>query len=140
MYESRGLPITFHGHTEGDQRTCLESSCALFCLPSDNENFGQVITEAMAAGLPVITTKNAGARVHVELAAAGWTLDSPSEEELMHTIAQALADPVDLSTRARRAFDYASRELSWAAVAAQWRTRATKLDAFTEAGYPSRRS
>jgi glycosyltransferase involved in cell wall biosynthesis len=140
MYESRGLPITFHGHTEGDQRTCLESSCALFCLPSDNENFGQAITEAMAAGLPVITTKNAGASVHVELAAAGWTLDSPSAEELMDTIAQALADPVDLSARARSAFDYAARELSWAAVAARWRTRATKLDAPTEAGYPARRS
>jgi len=134
MYESRGLPITFHGHTEGDQRTRLESSCALFCLPSDNENFGQAITEAMAAGLPVVTTKNAGANVHVELAAAGWILDSPSAEELMGTITRALADPVDLSRRARSAFDYAARELSWTAVAARWRTRATKLDAVTEAG------
>jgi glycosyltransferase involved in cell wall biosynthesis len=135
MYQSQGLPITFHGHTEGDQRTRIESSCALFCLPSDNENFGQAITEAMAAGLPVITTKNAGASVHVELAAGGWILDCPSPEELTDTISRALADPIELRARARSAFDYAARELSWAAVAERWRTRVRELDAHTEAGF-----
>src|SRR5262249_5452214 len=34
----------------------------LFCLPSSYEGFGRPYAEAMAAGTPVVTTPNAGAR------------------------------------------------------------------------------
>jgi glycosyltransferase involved in cell wall biosynthesis len=51
-----GSRISFNGHVEGEakQRAFLEAD--LFCLPTRSENFGVVIGEALAHGLPVITT------------------------------------------------------------------------------------
>lgn len=45
-------PITF------SKRYSIFTSCDAFILPSHHENFGNVILEALHAGLPVITTRN----------------------------------------------------------------------------------
>ena len=40
--------------------------CDLFCLPSVDDGFGLAVLEAMASGIPVITTENVGASEMVE--------------------------------------------------------------------------
>ena len=58
---ARGLDrrVTFLGHLAGDdKRRALEAADA-FVLPTFSENFGIAVAEALAAGLPVVTTRAA---------------------------------------------------------------------------------
>ena len=50
-----------------------------FVFPTFYEPFGMVITEAMASGLPVITSRSAGAAEFIENGATGFLLDNPGD-------------------------------------------------------------
>lgn len=51
--------ITFVGPVDHRRKWDLYAQADLFVLPTFSENFGNVIVEALAAGVPVITTKGA---------------------------------------------------------------------------------
>ena len=50
--------VSFVGLVVGEAKFALYRSVHALVLPSYNENFGLVLTEAMGCGLPVITTRN----------------------------------------------------------------------------------
>ena len=51
----------------------------IFAFPTYYEPFGMVITEAMASGLPVITSRRAGASELIEDGVSGLLLDQPED-------------------------------------------------------------
>lgn len=51
--------VDYVGEVDGDAKSELYRSANLFVLPSYSENFGVVVAEALAHGLPVITTRGA---------------------------------------------------------------------------------
>jgi UDP-glucose:(heptosyl)LPS alpha-1,3-glucosyltransferase len=62
----------------------------VFVLPTQYEAFGSVIVEALASGLPVITTALAGAAVVIEEDVNGSLLQDPrSVLELVSTLQRA---------------------------------------------------
>lgn len=48
-----------------------------FVFPTVYEPFGMVISEAMASGIPVITSRSAGAAELIEDGVSGWLVDEP---------------------------------------------------------------
>ena len=48
--------IHMHGHVDGEDKQRAFSNADIMCLPTHSENFGIVIGEALAHGVPVITT------------------------------------------------------------------------------------
>jgi len=51
--------VTFSEPVFGAEKFAFLASADLFVLPTRNENFGIVVAEALACGVPVITTKGA---------------------------------------------------------------------------------
>src|SRR5262249_47824470 len=48
--------IAFHGYRSGDEKARLFAAADVFLLPTYAEIFPNVLLEAMAAGLPIVTT------------------------------------------------------------------------------------
>ena len=66
--------VTFRGPVEGSAKWNLYRSSELFVLPSVSENFGMVVAEALACGVPVLTTRGTP-WADVERYRCGWWVD-----------------------------------------------------------------
>jgi len=76
----------------------------LLVHPARQENTGNVLLEALAAGLPVVTTANCGYAHHVREAGAGTILDTPFEQQALDRALAGLleADRTRFAENARR--------------------------------------
>jgi alpha-maltose-1-phosphate synthase len=62
----------------------------LFVFPTLHEGFGLVLTEAMAAGIPIASTERSGAPDIIEDGVQGFLFRAGSEESLLGTLQRAL--------------------------------------------------
>lgn len=76
----------------GKEKYELYTSSSLFVLPTYSENFGMVIAEALACGVPVITTKNTPWEI-LEDTESGWWIDL-SVENVENTLITAINKPL----------------------------------------------
>jgi glycosyltransferase involved in cell wall biosynthesis len=110
--------VTFTGMLNGSEREAALTNSDLFILPTHSENFGIAIAEALAFGLPVITTKGAPWQ---ELTAheCGWWINL-RHAELVQCLKGALRLPkAELSTMGERGRTLMARTYSWKQVAQQ---------------------
>jgi UDP-glucose:(heptosyl)LPS alpha-1,3-glucosyltransferase len=74
------------------------------CVPSRQEAFGNVVLEACAAGVPVVTSRRAGAAELLAGELATLVVDDPTDRAALRAaLDRALGAPVRLGTAARRA-------------------------------------
>ena len=85
---------------------------SLFVLPSWQEGFGIVAAEALACGVPVVTTPSGGPEELVRASGGGVGLDGWTPEELADTSAGLLDDPARLAAMRARGREYVAREHS----------------------------
>jgi UDP-glucose:(heptosyl)LPS alpha-1,3-glucosyltransferase len=97
----------------------LYAAADIFLLPTLYDPFGLVVIEAMATGLPVITSRVAGVAEIIEHGVDGWLLDDPTDaRQMAETICLLLADPRRSETMGERARDKACR-YDWRLVSKQ---------------------
>jgi len=82
--------ILFLGHVEKIESVFCASD--MFILPTFYDPFSNVCLEAMACGLPVITTRLNGAAEIIEDKVSGFVVDSPLQIEEMVTAAAAVIE------------------------------------------------
>ncbi len=84
----------------------------LFVFPSRYEPFGMVVSEAMASGLPVVTTRTTGASEIVTQACGVVLFDSEDSHDLAQALEKFANDP-DLRKQMGRAGRAIAEEHSW---------------------------
>jgi glycosyltransferase involved in cell wall biosynthesis len=96
--------VEYVGEVSGTRKSELYQSADLFALPTFTENFGVVVAEALAHGLPVITTKGAPWADLETYRCGRWI------EIGMAPLAKALAETMALSDEARHEMGARGRE------------------------------
>ncbi|NDJ76180.1 MAG: glycosyltransferase family 1 protein, partial [Chloroflexi bacterium] len=70
-----GTPTTFMGYLRGQELRSAYASADIFVFPSAMETFGLVLIEAMAAGLPVVTSRVGGVDDMVQPGVNGYVFN-----------------------------------------------------------------
>lgn len=108
--------VTFAGPMSGEALAEEYRNASLFVLPSHTENFGMVVGEAMAHGVPVITTHGAPWQV-LEQEGCGWWMPV-SVEGIAAALEDATQRPVEeLAAMGERARDVVAERFSWDGIA-----------------------
>jgi glycosyltransferase involved in cell wall biosynthesis len=84
--------VHFIGATETPEACFRDAN--LFLLPTHEDVWGNTVVEAMAAGLPVVTTDAAGAASLVKETGAGFVVPAGSIRALREAAARVIRDPI----------------------------------------------
>jgi glycosyltransferase involved in cell wall biosynthesis len=89
----------------------------LLVLPSVREQFGAVIVEAMACGLPALAVNAHGPAEIVDAGETGWLVPPDDGEALAAALVEAVNGEAELRRRGRCAYEAARSSYSWPALA-----------------------
>ena len=87
-------------------------------LPSVREQFGQVLVEGMACGLPVIAKDAYGPAEIVDHGETGWLVPPDDEEALADALADAVNDPGKRARKGEAAYEVSHDRYAWPSLAA----------------------
>jgi UDP-glucose:(heptosyl)LPS alpha-1,3-glucosyltransferase len=94
LAESLRAPVTFHGPSSDVYP--FYAAADLFVLPTKDDPCSLVVLEALAMGLPVISTRQNGATEIMQSGIDGYVLDPPTDVD---ALAEAMRSLCDAKTR-----------------------------------------
>jgi glycosyltransferase involved in cell wall biosynthesis len=108
--------VSLAGPVAPQDRMSVYASTDLFILPSYSESFGMSVGEALACGLPVITTTGTPWSQLVERG-CGWRV-APTVEGLAGALRDAMSsDAATLTAMGEKGKAYVAAEFAWSAIA-----------------------
>jgi glycosyltransferase involved in cell wall biosynthesis len=104
--------VTLTGMLAGDAKDAALAHASLFVLPTRSENFGIAVAEALAHGVPVITTR-AAPWPQLESEGCGWWIGL-EDEALQRALREALErDAATLAAMGARGRDRLAGRYAW---------------------------
>lgn len=101
--------VCFHGRVNHEQVMAVLREADVFCFPtSASEGFPKAVLEAMASGLPVVTTSVSVLGSLVGGTGAGTVISAPDAGELARAVMACLEDSQSYATMSRRAVEAAA--------------------------------
>lgn len=97
--------VVFTGHVKGSEVCRYMSAFDVMVHPTYREGFGMVLQEALAMGVPIITTDVPGPSEVIEENVCGWLVPAKNTEVLQEKMIQFMQDE-----QARQAFAVAGRK------------------------------
>lgn len=85
--------VEFTGTVAADEKADFFAASDLLVLPTYSENFGNVVAEALAHGVPVLTTKGTPWSSLIERRCGWWV--EPTQDEVESSLRQALSCSVE---------------------------------------------
>ncbi|HWT25309.1 MAG TPA: glycosyltransferase family 4 protein, partial [Solirubrobacteraceae bacterium] len=104
----------WHGH---DELPAFLSAADAVVLPSVREQFGQVLVEGMACGLPVVAVNAYGPAEIVDHGETGWLVPPDDCVALANALVEAVNRPAERARRGELARDTAQARYGWPALA-----------------------
>lgn len=112
--------VGWRGHDElPSGLACADAMVA----PSVDEPFGQVFLEAMACGLPVVTTATGGPLSFVNTEPDkpnGWLVEPDDDAALADGLVELVANVEERRARGRNAYEHVRAHYSWRALASRF--------------------
>ncbi|HZS44964.1 MAG TPA: glycosyltransferase family 4 protein [Blastocatellia bacterium] len=105
--------VFIHGSVPRSELFKAYEQSAVLVFPTLCDGFGEVVTESLSRGLPVITTRNAGARDLIENGKNGFIIEPRSPEALAERMQWCIDNPSVLLDMRRHALATA-RLWTWA--------------------------
>lgn len=107
--------VGFIGPLDGEAKARAFANADLFVLPSFSESFGMAIGEALAHGVPVLTTTGtpwSGVAAH----GCGWTV-APTAEEITEGLRQAISlGPGTLAAMGGKGREWMTSDFAWTSI------------------------
>ena len=100
----------WHGHE--DLPDGLNASDAVV-LPSVHEQFGQVLVEGMACGLPALAVDAHGPATIVDDGETGWLVPPDDEDAMVEALVQVVCDDDERRRRGEAAYEAARARYAW---------------------------
>ena len=116
---ARNLNIQFPGYVRGEQKTAAFKNAHIYVFPSAHEGMPTSVLEAMAFGLPVITTRVGGVPDFFEDGRMGFFLDNQKPAHIAEKI-QYLLDRLELMNQMSEYNYHYARDHFYAGKVAEW--------------------
>lgn len=113
LFRNQKTPIRVHPSISAQGLLDAYRAADIFVFPSLAEGFGHVLLEAMASGLPIISTTRTAATDLVRQGREGLVIDPGSASQIASAIEHFLKRPEDVATMGRAARDRAEH-FTWA--------------------------
>jgi glycosyltransferase involved in cell wall biosynthesis len=104
----------WHGH---DELPAFLAASDVVVLPSVREQFGQVLVEGMACGLPAIAVDAWGPADIVTHGETGWLVEPDDVVSLANALVHAVNCPIERRRRGERGAEVARERYSWPVLA-----------------------
>ena len=113
--------VSFQGAVNHNDLPRIYNHADIFVLPSYGDSFGQVFTEAMACGLPIIAARSGGVQEFVENGVNGFLVPPKNAEPLAEAICKLASAPDLQKTMGRNNIRKVRSRFGWNAIARQYR-------------------